>query len=114
MRDPQSVQFRNVRVLKETKKPGSKAVCGELNAKNGYGAYVGFKRFMVGGPVDTTTKGFTSDVAKVIETEPMTLTDTKTTKLRGVDLMTQLLKELEEAKLKDQENAMLAMCDTLK
>jgi hypothetical protein len=41
MKDPRSVQFRNVAT-------GSLGhVCGELNAKNSYGAYVGFKRFFV-------------------------------------------------------------------
>lgn len=36
VKDPDSVKFRNV-----------KGNCGELNAKNGFGAYVGFKRFLV-------------------------------------------------------------------
>jgi hypothetical protein len=39
MRDPSSVQFRNV-------KTGTDALCGELNAKNGFGGYVGFKPFV--------------------------------------------------------------------
>lgn len=38
-RDPESVQFRDVRLGKED------ALCGEVNAKNGYGAYVGFQPF---------------------------------------------------------------------
>jgi len=42
-RDPSSVQFRDVRF--ESQVNGSKAVCGEMNAKNGYGGYVGFKNF---------------------------------------------------------------------
>ena len=41
MRDPSSVQFRNVT------KGNNGAVCGEFNAKNGYGAYSGFKAFYV-------------------------------------------------------------------
>ena len=40
--DPASVQFRN---LKTRIVFSSYAVCGELNAKNRYGAYTGFKRF---------------------------------------------------------------------
>lgn len=37
--DPDSAEFRNLRKL-----PGE-AVCGEVNAKNAYGGYVGFKHF---------------------------------------------------------------------
>jgi hypothetical protein len=40
MKDPSSTQFRD-----ETYSNGT--LCGELNSKNGYGAYVGFKRFIV-------------------------------------------------------------------
>ncbi|WP_177424265.1 hypothetical protein [Pseudomonas sp. MYb185] len=38
IKDPNSAQFRNQR-----------GGCGEVNAKNSFGAYVGFKRFMVSG-----------------------------------------------------------------
>lgn len=38
LRDPSSAQFRNV-------KAGSMFVCGEINGKNGFGAYTGFVRF---------------------------------------------------------------------
>jgi hypothetical protein len=38
--DGKSAEFRNVRVIAE-------AVCGEVNAKNKMGAYVGFSRFLV-------------------------------------------------------------------
>lgn len=40
MRDPRSVQFEGVRVAQDT-------VCGRYNAKNAYGAYTGFERFVV-------------------------------------------------------------------
>jgi len=43
MRDPSSVQFRDVKSVKQA--DGSTAVCGEYNAKNAFGAYVGFERF---------------------------------------------------------------------
>lgn len=46
-KDPGSAQFRNLRVVKFQT---GKLVCGEVNAKNSYGAYVGFKPF-VGGPI---------------------------------------------------------------
>lgn len=46
LKDPSSAQFRNVRLVPWG---GEKVVCGEINAKNSYGGYVGFKRF-VGSP----------------------------------------------------------------
>jgi len=41
LRDPSSVQFRNV------KRGADGLVCGEVNEKNAYGGYVGFVPFMV-------------------------------------------------------------------
>lgn len=38
VKDPDSAQFRNQR-----------GGCGEINAKNSFGAYTGFKRFMASG-----------------------------------------------------------------
>jgi hypothetical protein len=46
MKDPSSVQFRDVYVP-EKSESGLPAICGEYNAKNSYGAYVGFQRFAV-------------------------------------------------------------------
>lgn len=43
--DPSSVQFRNV--VTYSPAPGTYGTCGELNAKNGFGAYTGFKAFVV-------------------------------------------------------------------
>ena len=40
LRDPDSAKFRNVRKV-------SSGFCGELNAKNAYGAMVGFEPFFV-------------------------------------------------------------------
>lgn len=40
--DPKSVKFRSVVIS-----PGGKAVCGEYNARNKLGAYIGFYRFFV-------------------------------------------------------------------
>ena|SRR6185503_9265874 len=45
LNDPRSAQFQNERSL--TNKNGNKVVCGEVNAKNGFGGYVGFTRFYV-------------------------------------------------------------------
>lgn len=45
LKDPESVQFREVKV---GRKPGEPVdyVCGKMNAKNGFGAYTGFRRFL--------------------------------------------------------------------
>jgi hypothetical protein len=43
LRDPDGTQFRNDRFTR------SGWLCGELNAKNGAGGYVGFRRFISGG-----------------------------------------------------------------
>lgn len=45
MRDPSSAQFREVREVRQN--DGSLAVCGEVNGKNGFGAYSGFQEFVV-------------------------------------------------------------------
>jgi hypothetical protein len=43
LRDPSSARFESVVVVR---KPGSVAVCGAVNAKNGFGGYSGLARFM--------------------------------------------------------------------
>jgi hypothetical protein len=51
LKDPSSVQFRNLFVVKKPFKSDDGktyqlyALCGELNAKNSYGGYAGFRRF---------------------------------------------------------------------
>lgn len=51
LKDPTSVLFRDVRVVKNTE--GKKTVCGEVNAKNIYGGYVGFKSFYGSSIIDS-------------------------------------------------------------
>ena len=46
-KDPSSVMYRGVFVSNSA---GFPMLCGELNGKNSYGAYVGFKRFFAGAP----------------------------------------------------------------
>ena len=46
LKDPASAQFRNVRLVEFS---GGKVVCGEVNAKNAYGGYVGYTRWVSGG-----------------------------------------------------------------
>ncbi len=45
LKDPDSAKFQNLRVADFD---GGKVVCGEINAKNSYGGYVGYKRFVAG------------------------------------------------------------------
>lgn len=43
MKDPESAKFRNIRLVPHR---NSKVMCGEINAKNAYGAYAGFEPFV--------------------------------------------------------------------
>ncbi|EPG4500477.1 TPA: hypothetical protein R4Y11_001813 [Citrobacter freundii] len=43
MKDPDSTNFKSVREI--TNSQGGRFVCGEVNSKNSYGGYVGFKTF---------------------------------------------------------------------
>lgn len=55
LKDPSSAQFRNVQ-LRNIKADGlskSGYVCGEVNAKNAFGAYVGYSRFYIHISADT-------------------------------------------------------------
>jgi len=62
-KDPASVQYRDLFISvtpnpAEDNKPRT-ALCGQINAKNSYGGYVGFQRFIVfqmpGGPYERVT-----------------------------------------------------------
>lgn len=56
--DPDSAKFREVFVA-----PNQVAVCGEVNAKNSYGGYVGFRRFMY----SPTKQGIDGDGSYFVE-----------------------------------------------
>ncbi len=43
--DPSAAQFRNMFAI--SRGMGDDTICGEMNAKNAYGAYTGFKPFYV-------------------------------------------------------------------
>lgn len=45
LKDPASAQFRNLFAI--SRGTGDDKVCGEINAKNSYGGYVGFRMFYV-------------------------------------------------------------------
>lgn len=50
LKDPASAQFRNVKVAKMEDADDDRViavVCGEINGKNGFGAYAGFHPFYV-------------------------------------------------------------------
>lgn len=49
MKDPDSVKFRYLRFIKSGEKDGLVGgfVCGEVNAKNSYGAYAGYSKFQL-------------------------------------------------------------------
>ena len=54
MKDPDSAQFRAVRI----KRAGNiRYICGEINAKNSYGGYVGYSRFLSDGDQVTVMDG---------------------------------------------------------
>lgn len=46
LKDPDSAEFRNSRFYSGGPSP---AVCGEVNAKNGFGGFTGFERFIASG-----------------------------------------------------------------
>ncbi|HDC4513498.1 membrane lipoprotein lipid attachment site-containing protein [Enterobacter cloacae] len=61
LKDPASAQFRNVKVSKMTDAEDGRViavVCGEINGKNGFGAYAGFHPFFV--ELNMKSKGFFS------------------------------------------------------
>jgi len=47
LKDPSSAKFRHVVAMRE-----SAGYCGEVNAKNSYGGYVGYRKFYVIGTTD--------------------------------------------------------------
>lgn len=48
LKDPASAEFRNTFISNAI---GAPVVCGEVNAKNGFGGYTGFQRFISGGSI---------------------------------------------------------------
>lgn len=72
MKDPDSMQYRGEIVTRN-----GTNLCGEFNAKNGFGAYTGFKRFIAepnrfaveGDPLDDWNRGDSSAGTKRIDAE---------------------------------------------
>lgn len=55
LKDADSAKLRNVRVMSEVY--GLRTICGDVNAKNGYGAYIGYTTFL--GTMDNQSGGGT-------------------------------------------------------
>ncbi len=58
LKDPESADFRNVRFFSGG---GIPVACGEVNAKNGFGGYNGFERFIATGPEGAFLESEVSD-----------------------------------------------------
>ncbi len=52
LKDPDSADFRNMKYYHNSK--AKHVICGEVNAKNSFGGYIGFQPFMSGGTLATT------------------------------------------------------------
>jgi len=46
-KDPDAAKWRNLKFARAAGKDRLVILCGEVNGKNSYGAYVGFRRFVV-------------------------------------------------------------------
>lgn len=46
LKDPESAKFRDIGIYKSATGKGGVSVCGEINAKNSYGAYAGYRGFV--------------------------------------------------------------------
>ena len=56
MKDPESTQFRNLRLVRRVDSPEPRYnLCGEVNSKNSFGGYVGFQRFASDGSAGGAT-----------------------------------------------------------
>jgi len=81
LNDPESAKFRDIRIV------GYSTVCGEVNGKNLYGAYVGYKSF-----VYTLNNGFDHDYGFIIDSTPTETGD------RNLDAMTRAIRTVTSEK----------------
>ena len=105
LRDPDSVQFRAERLT------SAGWLCGEMNGKNAYGAYTGFKRFMAMGEYDAWIEGSgyagkpgtqpTAQILASMDAQIAVLTSHLEAKKKQPDLPT--LSEQEVAALAEQD-----------
>lgn len=59
LKDPDSARFRSLELHASESAVPWKALCGEVNAKNSFGGYVGFRRFVAS---DSSVMGVMVDV----------------------------------------------------
>lgn len=64
LKDPNSAQFQNVRIVSFG---SGKVICGRVNAKNSYGGYGGFKKF-VASPFNAVIERKGSEVDEIANT----------------------------------------------
>lgn len=69
LKDPDSAQFRNIVVRKSSDGKGIFGVCGEINAKNSYGGYVGFRPFYFSGNYGEILSEDNKDVFEMMYSE---------------------------------------------
>lgn len=51
LKDPESARFQGIYGMQRAGHPEVTSICGEVNAKNSYGGYAGFSRFLVSGSI---------------------------------------------------------------
>lgn len=66
LKDPDSAKYRNVHAYRVNNKDGQSVYvfCGEVNAKNAFGGYPGYERFVSMGTIAATEEGV-SDFGQV-------------------------------------------------
>jgi hypothetical protein len=100
MKDPASTKFRGERIS------SSGWLCGEMNAKNGYGAYDGFKRFISASPTSAYVDGIgyvgiekessTAEIIDRLKERNQILTDKNAENAKYGNLIKHSTRELEE------------------
>ncbi len=60
LKDPDSAKFQNLRVVTNSK--GQQCVCGEVNARNSFGGYTGYKEFAFAGGVANILDGSSGEL----------------------------------------------------
>lgn len=78
VRDPSSATFRNVFIQKRLAEDGREPVtiCGEINARNGYGGLTGFQAFILIGDTVHVGRALGLDVARLCKNRNP-ITDTR-------------------------------------
>ncbi len=102
MKDPASAQFRNEKIV-------NGLMCGEMNSKNSYGSYVGFKRFISSSP----TYAYIEGIGYVGQKAELSLSERLDDLTERLKTETAILKE-QNALAKEQGWRFVAMSDSEK